>query len=405
MNNDRAESFIGIDIGSSAVRVVVLTSNEPDGRLSVIGSGVAPNLGMRRGSVVHVDDVAEAVVSAVTTAERLSGIRINRATVNINGTHVLGSNSKGVVATSGFNRPITEDDRVRVEQAATVVKMPLNREIVQVFAKGYTLDGQSNIKDPVGMTGVRLEVDTQLITASTPSLRLLDSVLDKAQVAVDHRTVSSLASVEAVMTREQKEAGAVLVDIGAGTTNVAVLEDGEVQHIGVIPIGGNHLTNDLAIGLKTDLDIAEQVKLRFGGIETKPEKVVKLKLGTVEYSFDSRNISLIIESRMEELMEYIDKELSKVHKSGKLPGGVIFAGGGSKIDGLSEFAREQLSLPARIGKLQPLGGLLDSVNDPSYFTSIGLAMLDMFLPSSGQGDSSKDKFLGFFDSLKQRFKF
>ena len=228
---------------------------------SIIGHGQAPNQGMRRGAVVHVDDVADAIVHAVTEAERISGMPIKHATVNVNGSHVSGLNSEGVIAISAANREITPEDRLRVEEAATIVSLPPNREIVQFFAKNYSLDGQRNIKDPVGMHGVRLEVDAHIVTAASPNLRNLDMALEKAEITPTHHTVSGLAAAEAVLTRQQKEAGTALLDIGAGTTNLIVFEDGEVQHVAVLPIGGQHITNDLAIGLKTDLDIAEAVKI------------------------------------------------------------------------------------------------------------------------------------------------
>jgi cell division protein FtsA len=240
--------FVGLDIGTSAVRCVVgMVDPNSSGKISIIGHGSARNLGMRRGIVVHIEDAAEAIVQALTEAERVSGMRIQGATVNINGSHVSGMNSKGVIAISAANREITPEDRMRAEEAATIVQLPSNREIIQVFAKNYRLDGQENIKDPVGMHGVRLEVDTHFVTAATPNLRNLDMALEKATVAPHNHTLSSLAAAEAVLERQQKEAGTVLIDIGAGTTNIVVLEDGEVQHVAVLPIGGLHITNDLFV--------------------------------------------------------------------------------------------------------------------------------------------------------------
>lgn len=405
MNPADQPHFVGLDVGTANVRCVVITTDGQDGRPSVIGYGSADNVGMRRGTVVHVDDVAEAIIGAITAAERLSGARITSATVNVNGTHVAGVDSKGVIAISGVNRPITEDDRARVEDAATIVKLPPNREIIQIFAKNYSLDGQSSIKDPVGMSGVRLEVDTELVTVATPNLKSLDLSLEKAQVSANNHTVSSLAAAEAVMTREQKEAGTALVDIGAGTTNIAVLEDGEVQYVGVLPIGGTHLTNDLAIGLRTDLDIAEQVKLKHASLETSDKKSIKVKLGGEEHSFSGGEIAMITEARMEELFEYVNKELSRIRRSGKLPGGVVLTGGTSKIRGLAGFAREQLNLPARVGGLQLVGGLVESINDPAYFPAVGLALLDMLLPGDNhRAAAMSDKFMGIFGNLKTRFK-
>ena len=265
--------YVGLDVGTSAVRCVVgvVDANNP-GKLSIIGHGSAPNLGMRKGIVVHIEDVADAVVSALNEAERISGVRMQGVTVNVNGAHVSGLNSKGVIAISAANREITPDDRLRVEEAATIVQLPSNREIIQVFAQNYRLDGQDNIKDPVGMHGVRLEVDTHIVTASTPNLRNLEMALEKAQLLVHNRTLSGLAAAEAVLQRQQKEAGTVLLDIGAGTTNLVVLEDGEVQHVAVIPMGGQHITNDLAIGLRTDLDVAEAVKIQHASLlQTHPK--------------------------------------------------------------------------------------------------------------------------------------
>src|SRR6185312_394049 len=274
MNNQNQEQFIGLDIGTSTVRCVVGTF-DPDGssKPSIIGHGQAPNQGMRRGAVVHVDEVAEAIVKAVTEAERISGMNIKHATVNVNGSHVSGLDSEGVIAISAANREITPEDRLRVEEAATIVSLPPNREIVQFFAKNYSLDGQRNIKDPVGMHGVRLEVDAHIVTAASPNIRNLDMALQKAGVVPTHHAVSSLAAAEAVLTRQQKEAGTLLLDIGSGTTNLIVLEDGEVQHIAVLPIGGQHITNDLAIGLKTDIDVAEAVKVEHADLHREPKKM------------------------------------------------------------------------------------------------------------------------------------
>lgn len=377
----KPEQFIGLDIGTSTVRCVVGTfdpngSNMP----SIIGHGQAPNQGMRRGVPAHVDDVADAIVHAVTEAERISGMTIKHATVNVNGSHVSGLNSEGVIAISAADREITPEDRLRVEEAATIVSLPPNREIVQFFAKNYSLDGQRNIKDPIGMHGVRLEVDAHIVTAASPNLRNLDMALQKAEVTPTHHTVSGLAAAEAVLTRQQKEAGTALIDIGAGTTNLIVFEDGEVQYVAVLPIGGQHITNDLAIGLRTDLDVAEAVKLQHANLKRDPKKMnIIIKVGDKAHNFQFEEISMIIEARVEELLEYVDKELQKIKRSRKLPGGIVLTGGTSKIPGLDEFARDKMELPARIGKLHNIGGLVDTVEDQAFTTVVGLMLLDMLL--------------------------
>lgn len=401
--------YVGLDIGTSSVRAVIGTidQNNPS-KLSIIGHGQAVNQGMRRGMVVHLDDVADAVSKAITDAERLSGVRIQGATVNINGAHVNGLNSKGVIAISTANREISTEDRLRVEEAAAIVQLPSNREIIQVFAQNYRLDGQDNIKDPVGMHGVRLEVDTHIVTAATPNLRNLDMALEKAQIVIHNHTLSGLAAAEAVLNRQQKEAGTVLLDIGAGTTNLVVLEDGEVQHVAIIPMGGMHVTNDLAIGLKTDLDIAEAVKIHHATlVQPASKRDVRIKMNGKDHTFKAEDIAMITEARIEELFEYVEKELSKIHKAHKLPGGVVIVGGTAKLPGIAEFAKDKLQLAARIGKLQPMTGLIDTVADPSFCTAVGLMTLDMLLlpevetPRMGK---SGDRALKFVDTFLRRFR-
>ncbi len=363
---------------------------------------------MRRGNVVHIDDVAEAVVQALTEAERVSGMQIRGATVNVNGSHISGINSKGVIAISGANREISIEDRLRAEEAATIMQLPSNREIIQVFAKNYRLDGQENIKDPVGMHGVRLEVDTHIVTASTPSLRNLDMALQKAEVSVHNHAMSGLAAAEAVMGRQQKEAGTLLLDAGAGTTNLVILEDGEVQHVAVIPIGSMHITNDLAIGLKTDLDVAEAVKVKYATVDgSVPKRDIRVKIQGKDHIFKSEDVAMIAESRVEELFEYVQKELTRVHRAHKLPGGVVIVGGMANLPGIAEFAKERLQLAARVGKLHAVTGLIDTVADPSYATAVGLMMLDMLLtPEVPQqnGGNTGARALKIVDDFLGRFK-
>lgn len=373
--------FVGLDVGTSSVKCVIGTHSGDDTTApSIIGHGSAPNFGMRRGVVIHPEDTAQAIIAAVSEAERLSGVSIKTATVNINGSHVSGNDSNGVIAISAANREITSDDRLRVEEAATIVQLPPNREIIQVFAKNYRVDGQDNIKDPIGMRGVRLEVDTHIVTASTPHNRSLDIALEQAGILPGHRTVGSLAAAEVVLNRQQKESGTLLLDIGAGTTNLVVIEDGEVQHVAVIPMGGVHITNDLAIGLKTDLEVAEQVKIKYAGLGSHaPKSKIEISENDEKHEFHDSDVKLVVEARVDEIFDYVERELKKIHKSRKLPGGVVMVGGTSKIPGLEEFARNKLELSAKVGKLQPIGGMIDAIQDPSFDTSIGLMVLDMLL--------------------------
>ncbi len=408
MREQPQDTYIGLDIGTQTVRCVVGIPDQTDtSKLSIIGHGSAPNSGMRKGVVVHIDDVAEAVIQAVTETERLSGVQINKATVNINGAHVMGMNSRGVIAVSTPDREIGAEERLRVEEAAIIVQLPANREIIQVFAKNYRLDGQDNIKDPVGMHGVRLEVDTHIVTALSPNIRNLDHVMEKAHIIPSHHAVSSLAAAEAVLSRQQKEAGTLLLDIGAGTTNLVVVEDGEVEYVAVIPVGGINITNDLAIGLKTDLDIAEEVKVKHATLGKAPSlKSLKIERDGRSHFFDTEEVMMITEARVDELFEMVDKELKRIHRSRKLPGGVVLVGGTAKLPGIAEFCREKLQLAARLGQLQPMGGLLDTVADEAYHAAVGLMMLDMLLipaPQSYSGEPNSNVF-GLVDDIWKRLR-
>lgn len=414
MREQNSPYFVGLDIGTAMVRCVVGTPDPVDPtKAAIVGHGEAKNNGMRKGVVAHIDDVADAITQALTEAERVSGFQIHSATVNVNGSHVSGINSTGVIAISSADRQIGNEDRLRVEEAATIVNLPANREIIQVFAKNYRVDGQDNIKDPVGMHGVRLEVDTHIVTAASPNMKSLEIVMEKAHVRPSHRTVSSLAAAEAVLTREQKEAGTLILDIGAGTTNMAIIEDGEVQHVAVIPVGGIHLTNDLAIGLKTDLDIAEKVKLEHATLEDRKGTAnVKVMINKKQHFFEFDDIKMITEARVEELLELVEKELKRIHKSQRLPGGVVIVGGVSRLPGLAEFTKEKLQLAARLGKLHSVGGLVDTVKNPAYTSAIGLMLLDMYLlpqanhGSHHHGSNANEKVFGalsgMWDKVKKR---
>lgn len=386
MRDSKPAYFFGLDIGTSTVRCVVgsldLSSEEP--RVSVVGQGSAPNLGMRKGLVTHVDDVVSAINQAASEAERISGIPIRSATVNINGAHIQGLDSKGVIAISTANKEITLDDKLRAEDAATIMQIPANREIIQVFPKNYRVDGHDSIKDPTGMQGVRLEVDTHIITVASPNIRSLDAVLEKAHMHASNHTVSGLAAAEAVLNRKQKEAGTLVLDMGAGTTNLAVIEDGEVQYVAVVPLGGINITNDLAIGLKTDLEIAEAVKLKHAALaEAVKDGKVSVEYDRRNHVFSAAEVNMIVEARVDEILEFVDKELKKIHKSRKLPGGVVIVGGSANIPGIATFVKEKLQLATRLGSLQNVEGLIDDVKSIDYVSAIGLMQLDMLFAEQG----------------------
>lgn len=382
MSEEKFSYFVGLDIGSTAVRCVVGELTADAQFPNILAATSVENSGLRKGNVAHVDEVAEAVVNAVNDAERTSGREIKSATVNVNGSHVQGINSKGVIAISSPDREISPDDRLRVEEAATIVQLPANKEIIQIFAKNYRLDGQENIKDPVGMHGVRLEVDTHILLASTPGLKSLDQVLHRAELQASHRTVSSLAAAEAVLARKQRESGVAVVDIGASTTNIVVIEDGEVEHIAVIPVGGNHVTNDLAIGLKTDLDVADLIKVKHASLSKAVSGEGSFIKSGEEIRFDREMMRIITEARVEEILELVDKEFKSIRRSRKLPGGVVLVGGSAKLPGLVDFTKEVLQLPARLGRFPQIPRVVDGLDELVFAPAAGLMMLDMLLGPS-----------------------
>lgn len=403
--------FIGLDVGTSAVRCVIgmPEQNNPDDTMSVIGIGSAQNTGMRKGCVSHVEDVTRAIGEAVSEAERMAGIRVQDVTVNVNGASIGAQMSRGMVSTNSPDRIITRDDIARVEEQATVINMPNNRDIIQIFTKSYRVDGQDNIKDPVGMQGVRLEADILVVTAGLQCIRTLNDAVDAAQLHIAERTVSSVAAAEVVLDRRQKESGTALVDIGAGTTNIAIIEDGEIVSLAVLPIGGQHLTHDLAIGLKADLEIAEKIKTKYASL--KPEAAVSKKVSFTDdgvvYEFDTSRIYDIIIPRFEELLEEVDKVFAKAKRSRRLPGGVVFVGGVANTPGLADFAREQLELHTRIGKLHHIGGLADTVKSTEFATAIGLMNLDGILgldAMNTQSITARNLSSGVFTKIKSFIK-
>ncbi|HEX8389875.1 MAG TPA: cell division protein FtsA, partial [Candidatus Saccharimonadales bacterium] len=297
---ESARYAVGLDIGTSYVRAVVAHVAQPDSPPTIVGVAAEPNTGMRKGSVVNLVGAAQAIDKALEAAERMSGHQVGAATISVNGSHVQGITSRGVIA---VNHEITEDDLARVEDAATVVQLPANREIIEVTPRSYHLDQQENIKDPVGMTGVRLEVDAHVITALAPNLKNLQKACEMTETAVSRRVLSGLAASRAVLSEQQMENGVVLVDVGGSTTGIVVFEEGDLQHVSVLPVGSINITNDLAIGLKTDLDVAEKVKLDHAvAVPTahkNSSKKAVVKVDKTSHEFDIEEIDEIVDARLE----------------------------------------------------------------------------------------------------------
>jgi len=393
---------VGLDIGTSYVRAVVGHLDGSDQKPTIIGVSAEPNNGMRKGTIVNLVNTAQAVDKALEAAERMSGHQINEATVSVNGNHVVGMSSQGVIA---VGHEITEDDLYRVEEAATVVQLPANREILEVTPRSYQLDGQENIKDPIGMTGVRLEVDAHVITALGPHLKNLSKVCEMTETHVNQRVLAGLAASRAVVTEQQTENGVVVVDLGGTTTNVIVFEEGDLQHVAVLPVGSVNVTNDLAIGLKTDLDIAEKVKIDHAvAVPTAHKNNSKravVKADKVTHEFELEEVDMIVDARLEEIFELVQKELHSIGRASKLPGGVVLTGGGALMPGIDEYAKHALQLSARVGRPSGNGGMADQIDSPAYATAVGLMLLDLqgAASSSQQSGGKNGKSGGIGDNI------
>lgn len=390
---------VGLDIGTHTVRCVVAHQDDAAVAPTIIGLGEALNGGLRKGVVVNLVTVAQAIDKALEEAERVSGHQIDSATISINGAHILGMSSRGVVAVGSRGHEINEEDLARVEDAATLVQLPANREILEVTPRSFRLDDQDNIKDPIGMTGVRLEVDAHVITALSPNLRNLLKVTEMTHTKVNNTIPAGLASAHSVLSEQQKENGVLLVDIGHATTNLAVYEEGDLQHLSVIAMGGVNITNDLAVGLKVDLEVAEKVKLSHAlAIPSKrkaTEKKINLKHNGQTYDFDGEQVDFIVEARLEEIFELVNAELQAIGRVAKLPGGVMITGGTALIHGIDEYAKEALQLSARIGRVEGFGGVSENLNQPQYACVLGLMLLDLEGSSGQHSRNNKENGSGF----------
>lgn len=368
---------VGIDIGTTTVRCVVGHIDPTTGTPTVVGIGQAPNHGMRKGVVANLTGPAQAIDDALGEAERMSGYQVDKASMSINGTHILSTRADGMIAVGAMDHEINHEDLRRIEEVATLGKVPANREILEVVPHSYRLDGQDNIKDPIGMTGTRLEINANVISALTPHLNNLQKSAEMAKVNPNMITPAVLAAARAVLNEQQMENGVAVVDLGGATTSVAVFEEGDLQYVGVVPVGGNNITNDLAIGLKTDPEIAEMVKVAHAHAVARDKiETVTVKHEKESYAFETSDIDEIIEARLEEIFQAVHKELKKAGRAGQLPSGVLLTGGTAKIKGVADYAKEKLGLAAKVGKSKGYGGVAEHIEEPQFATAVGLMLVD-----------------------------
>lgn len=372
---ENSKYAVGLDIGTSTVRAVVAHVDTSNGTPTIVGVGTAVNSGMRKGMVNNLSGPAKAMDEALAAAEKMSGYQVNTATISVNGRNILSTHAEGMIASSSDE--ISPGDVDRLIDMATTGKVPANREILDVVPHTYRLDGQDNIKDPVGMTGTRLEIDAHVVSILAPDLDNLRKSADMAGVSARNIITTAAAAEHGVLSEQQMETGVALIDIGAATTGVSVYEEGDLQYTSVLPYGGANITNDLAIGLKTDPEVAEQVKLKHAhaGTRAKNEKIT-MKHGGESYTFETDEIDEIVEARLEDIYEAIQKELKKAGYNAKLPSGIVLVGGTAKLKGIVEYTKETLGLAARIGKTSGYGGVADNVDSPDFAVAVGLMLID-----------------------------
>ena len=371
--------FAGIDIGSTAVRIVVgqkLPSTDKE-QVHIIGAAEVQSEGINRGTINSIEDAVSSVSACIEKVERMTGAQLSSAWVAVSGANVGLLESKGVIAVSKPDGEIREEDVERAVDAAQTVATPVNVEIIHVIPKSFTVDQQKGVKDPVGMNGIRLEVDAQIIHGQSSYLKNLQKCVYRTGVNMERLVVGILAAAETVASQRQKELGVAVMNVGGATTTLAVFDQGDLVHMASIPVGSEHVTSDVAIGLRTSIDTAERVKLQYANAVAKDvsrgEEVNLQELGGDSEEFVSRKyISEIVQARLEEILEKVDKELKKIGRSGLLPAGVILTGGGAKLPGFVDLAKAKLRLPVALGYPLGVSSITDRVNDLAFTTAIGL---------------------------------
>ncbi len=393
-----------VDLGSSKITCVIATQGEEDTGIRVVGVASVPSRGIRKSQIVDIEDTIESVTEAVESAERMAGLSIKEASVSVSGIHIESQNSKGLVAVQNPDSEISREDVLRVIEAAKAVPLPTAREILHVIPRFFLVDNQEGIKDPVGMSGVRLEAEAHLITGSSVNLKNLSRVMSEIGVDTKDVTFAGLASSLSTLTDTEKELGTVLVDIGGGTTCLCVYIEGALTYTSVIPVGAKNITNDIAIGLRVSLDTAEVIKRNLAPDE-QASKVLDPKNPSSKKQADEvdlhklglkdapRKISRkavaegIVRPRLNEIFELIKSDLIKAGMGGKTPAGLVLTGGGALTYGISETARKILNMQSRIATPQGLSGLVDEIKTPEYATAAGLLLMARSSDSQPGGQS------------------
>ncbi len=409
MDNDK-RFVTGLDLGTENVRAVIATVDK-DGAVAVVGYNEGKSNGMRKGVPANLAGPANSIDQMLGEAERMGGYEVRSAYVSINGSQILSTKTEGMIAVGPAEHEINEQDLNRVEDVAVTGRIPANRDVLDVIPLEYALDGQGGIKDPIGMSGARLEMRANVISALTPNCENLKKATLSADIQAERLIPSVVAAARAVLTDKQKENGVAVIDMGATTTSVAVYEEGDLQYVGVVPAGSSNVTNDLAIVLAIDPDMAEEIKTNFvtGDFTSEKPPVIRIKVNRTskaERAFDRKEVDEVVKARLEEIFTEIRKKLKSAHYDQRLPEGIILTGGGAKMRDIDLFAKQVLEAAVKVGVPQGLDGVSEAIEKPEYATAVGLALIAAeyeTIPDENKKKSKKSLSLPKLGFLKKIF--
>jgi cell division protein FtsA len=371
--------IVGLDIGTRKVAAIIGEITE-ERKVEVIGIGTADSKGLRKGVVVDLEATTSAIRKAQEEAELMAGVEIQSAFVGISGAHIKSFNSRGVIAVSGKNREISREDVRRVIDQSKAVSIPPDREIIHVIPQEFVVDEQDGIKAPLGMSGIKLEVNVHIVTSAITSVQNLRTCVERAEIGIEQIVLNQIATADSILTHDEKELGVGLIDIGAGTTEVAIFERGSLWYTSIIPIGGDNFTNDIAVGLRTPIPEAEKIKKKFGCVagpaleEQETIEVPSVGKARKPRLLGRQILADIIQPRAEEIFRLVDGDIKRMGYEKSLNSGVVLTGGTSLLDGLEEVAEEIFDLPVRRGDPGGVSGLVDRVSTPDYATAVGLIL-------------------------------
>ncbi len=399
--------IVGLDIGSKKVAAIIGEITE-ERKVEIIGIGTAESRGLRKGVVVNLEATTAAIKKAQEEAELMAGVEIDSAFVGISGAHIKSFNSRGVIAVSGKNREITREDIRRVIGQSKAVSIPPDREIIHVIPQEFVVDEQDGIKAPLGMSGIKLEVNVHIVTSAITSVQNLKTCVERAEIEIEQIVLNQIATAASVLTHDETELGVGLIDIGAGTTEVAIFERGSLWYTAIIPIGGDNFTNDIAVGLRTPIPEAEKIKKKFGCVASpatdEQETIEVPSVGRVKKPrvLSRQILADIIQPRAEEVFRLVDNDIKRMGYEKSLNSGIVLTGGTALLEGLEEVAEEIFDLPVRRGDPTGIGGLVDRVSTPDYATAVGLILYG-FNQWQERG-MSKDKKKGLWAKMRDWLK-